>query len=278
MESQTPAISAATPRPITIRFLTGKEVAFPGFSATRTVEELKAEVQRVEGIPPDQLRLIIRGREMADDLRMIAEYGWFPDDTIQGVLKLRGGGGSVTPGGFVDVRAGAMVSCRISDSAPRWRAVLPGLILCAACNNPNCAAHGREVLVSRQYVARYDIIGARLRCPECNTILPVTNCGFFDCDYEWSGAVSGAAAPESSSGSTQPGAAEFYDAEKCGRADWTYLMFTASRAERPTRTDARKPVIDALLRTIQKIEALPVGEVTIERAICMCAILERMRL
>ncbi|XP_048771319.2 uncharacterized protein LOC125677345 isoform X2 [Ostrea edulis] len=71
------------PKPLTVKTLTGRSVPV----TAGTVEELKSEIQRKEGIPKDSIRLIYNGRQLlnTDNLDMPA------DSNIYLVLRLRGG-------------------------------------------------------------------------------------------------------------------------------------------------------------------------------------------
>ena len=78
------------PFTITVKALTGKTIAVPSGS-DETVMSVMLKIQIIEGIPPDQQRLIFGGRQLSED-RTLADYNVTSDCTFHLVLRLRGQG------------------------------------------------------------------------------------------------------------------------------------------------------------------------------------------
>jgi ubiquitin len=87
---------------VVVKTLTGKALTIP-VGLWESIEILKEKIQETDGIPPDQQRLIFKGKQLEDG-RMLSDYGINYKDELHLVLRLRGGMYHYSSGRF-DTRA-----------------------------------------------------------------------------------------------------------------------------------------------------------------------------
>lgn len=148
-----------------------------------------------------QMRLICQGSELINERRLLDCM--IPDQAemyvhIHVMLKLPGGGNDVkcvlgvSGFEFADVsKKTSLQILQMSDKAPEWRAVLPGLCIEGPCNNQRCAAYKKSFVICNLEFQEDGIeiceITRKCQCPLCNSCFDPVTMGFYMCKFRWVG-------------------------------------------------------------------------------------------
>jgi large subunit ribosomal protein L40e len=179
-----------------------------------TVEDVYAKISAKEGVPVDQQRLVLNGRQIECG-RTMRDMNVRDSTVLMLILRMRGGGGGLSLGDL----DGARAETEWSKSAPAWRYAQRGLCIDATCSNKSCPSRAGEeesnVIVSLRF-GTFDVLREtrRAKCPACGSSImeETAEVTFNNCKWSWTGRKAGES-----------------DKTGSGRVGDKYLRFTGER-------------------------------------------------
>ena len=180
---------------VKINTLTGAKF-FIDVKINDVIDTLKSKIYDKEGIAPDQQRLLFSGKELEDN-KTIEYYNICNYSTLHLVLRLRGGGGLGRFASLDGEGLGRFASLdgegdelKFSYKAPKWREASSGLSIFGICYNLLCEAFEREVIHSRRFKDfELSYHKNEITCPICTCNIEATSCGFYNCEWTYSGVI-----------------------------------------------------------------------------------------
>ncbi|CAF0889127.1 unnamed protein product [Rotaria sp. Silwood1] len=142
---------------------------------------------------------------------------------------------------FVDVSNSTGLKRREwCKDAPRWRRTRCGLCLEGQCNNSECEAYNRTVIMPMGYT-KFDVLldpsDTKTVCPLCKTYVQPTNCGFNNCWWKFYGKKQDESNDKkppqncSSDWNQVDDAYHYFDQLKSGIAIWRQLVIEAVKTK-----------------------------------------------
>ena len=143
------------------------------------------------------------------------------------------GAGGIGMFDFVDVKSEKIIRLDFSAKAPKWRSVEKGLNIFGVCKNSKCKAFKREVVhkVGFPFEPEYKFDLKKevrnIKCPMCDKIIKAKTCGFWKCEYQFSGiTIEDGEQKEFDSNpkETKSDEFEYFDPYANGETEWVELI------------------------------------------------------
>lgn len=134
-------------------------------TSSDTIKYVKELVYEKEGIPMDQQRLIVAGKQLKND-KTLADYNIQNGGILNLVLRLMGRGFSAPD---VTEEMNGNVSIRqFTSNLPSHRVVKSGFYADGVCTNEYCELRGKNVICNLGNNQIFNLSKVILRCPSCN--------------------------------------------------------------------------------------------------------------
>ena len=179
---------------IYIKYLVTGEIFVLDVEKSIKVYELKKKIENILGIRLIN-KLMIKNVwrrnaiSLSDENLTLKESHIKNDDTIIiGKSDNKGGGQDEFANLSKEFIRKDEVLSSDSKKVPDWRRVGPGINLYGICEQENCVANGKQVIM-HVYSSEFDVIKESFMgiCPMCHKHFDLDTCSFFMCDYKTEG-------------------------------------------------------------------------------------------
>jgi hypothetical protein len=171
---------------LTIKTLTGKIIVLDNINNDTTIGQLQIMIRDKEGIPVNQQNIYMRSKNtetpngpmLLDESQTIEYYNIEHGCILYLSLQLRGGGGMVS---FASMKN--FTPSILSDDAPDYRTICPGMSIHGVCKNNDCKANNDRVICNMGY-GEFDVkhIDDDCYCPVCYQYIKHIGVGFYLAD------------------------------------------------------------------------------------------------
>ena len=214
---------------IFVKGLSGRTVTY-NVRLSDNIDSLKQKIWAKEHVPPDQMRLLFRGKQLEDG-KTLSESSVAREETIHLVLRLCGGGGNISVAGISFNNLKTLEYWNYTTNGPNWHKVTPGLNLIGRCTKRGCDAIGDFIIIklgmSKKGIQPFSIPMevSNPTCPSCGCEdekkVIIDNMGFSDCKYTIQGKQKGQKKFEKISETKDD---EFTTFKKGEKVKWIYLQ------------------------------------------------------
>lgn len=148
---------------IFVQNLTGKTLTLD-VESSNTIGDIKSKIQDIEGVPPDQMKLLFAGKQLSD-IWTLDDYYIMSEATLHVIYCLRGG--FVAPDVSKEMNNQLDIQ-PFGSNLPRWRCAVPGFYADGVCTNTFCEAYKKNVICNLGINETFDLKEVNPHCPVCD--------------------------------------------------------------------------------------------------------------